>query len=75
MECVARIASINDGAAGKVALITYLVPKLWHTWILTMRKFKTCERRENGSVTKLGSLLEHDSSFILEGCMCIFKPK
>lgn len=36
MESVAWIASINDSATSKVALVTDLVSKLWNARILTM---------------------------------------
>lgn len=36
MESVAGIASINDSATSKVALVTDLVSKLWNARVFTM---------------------------------------
>lgn len=47
MESVARIASIDDGAASKMALVTDLVSELGNAWVFTMWKFKTWENSTN----------------------------
>lgn len=47
VESVARIASIDDGAACKMALVTDLVSELWNAWVFTMWKFKTWENNTN----------------------------
>ena len=47
MESVAWVASVNDGATRKVALVTDLVSKLGDARIFTMGKFKACEKSIN----------------------------
>lgn len=57
METVARITAIRDHAASKVALVADFGSKLRHAGFVTMRKFKTwnrkaCERRTSVGVFK-----------------------